>query len=152
MKKRTRLEIYGISNATKTSLKKIAKAEKITQQLEQAQQKAQNDIAEKQVQVQQEKMQFDADQNDKDRATQIEVALIQAEANDLNSQLKNALDQAEIRRKEKADQDKSNYEKGKLSIDQKKIDADLKMNADDNKVEKEKISAMAKAKQNAPKQ
>ena len=116
---------------------KIAKAEKITQQLEQAQQKAQNDIAEKQVQVQQEKMQFDADQNDKDRATQIEVALIQAEANDLNSQLKNALDQAEIRRKEKADQDKSNYEKGKLSIDQKKIDADLKMNADDNKVEKE---------------
>ena len=29
MKKRTRLEIYGISNATKTSLKKIAKAENV---------------------------------------------------------------------------------------------------------------------------
>jgi hypothetical protein len=131
---------------------KISKAEKITQQLEQAQQKAQNEIAQKQVQVQQDKMAFDADQNDKDRATQIEVALIQAEANDLNSHLKNALEQAEIQRKSKADDSKSVYEKGKLAVDHKKIDADVKMNTADNKVEKEKIAAMVKAKQNAPKQ
>ena len=127
---------------------KIAKAEKITQQLEQAQQQAQNEIAQKQVQVQQDKMAFDADQNDKDRATQIEVALIQSEANDVSEAMKMGLEQMEIKRKASADQNKNTYEKGKLEVDHKKISADIKMNNDDNSVEQQKISAMVKAKQN----
>ena len=127
---------------------KIAKAEKLTQQLQQAQEKAKNEIAQKQIEIQKEKMAFEADQNDKNRATQIEVALIQAEANDLNSKLQNALQQAEIKRKTTADENKSTYEKGKLYVDQKKIDADIQMNNADNKVEKDKISAMSKTKNN----
>ena len=127
---------------------KIAKAERLTQQLQQAQEKAKNEIAQKQIEIQKEKMAFEADQNDKNRATQIEVALIQAEANDLNSKLQNALQQAEIKRKTTADENKSTYEKGKLYVDQKKIDADIQMNNADNKVEKDKISAMSKTKNN----
>jgi len=131
---------------------KIAKAEKITQQLQQAQEQAQNEIQQGQIKVQQEKMAFDADQNDKDRATQIEVALIQSEAGDVNNAMKAGLEQLEIRRKSQADLSKSNYEKGKLEVDNKKIAADIKMNNDDNSVEQQKISAMIKAKQNGSNQ
>lgn len=131
---------------------KIAKAEKMTQQLQQAQEQAQNEIAQQQIQVQQEKMAFEADQNDKDRATQIEVALIQSDSTDTNAAMKAGLEQLEIRRKSEADRSKANFEKGKLEIDNKKIAADIKMNNDDNSVEQQKIAAMVKAKQNGSNQ
>jgi hypothetical protein len=127
---------------------KIAKAEKMTQQLQQAQQEAQDQMQQQGLENQQMKMQYDADQRDKDRQTQIEVALIQAEANDMNSKLKNALDQVDIRRKTQADKDKALNDKGKLAVDQRKIDASIKMNNDDNRIEEKKIQAMIKAKQN----
>ena len=131
---------------------KIAKAEKITQQLEQAQQEAQNAQAEKQIQVQQEKMQFDADQNDKDRRNRIEVALIQTETTVAASSLKAGLDKVESQRKSKADADSKSTDDRKIAVDHKKIDADRAMNKEDNAVEEQKIAAMIKSRQNGPNQ
>ena len=56
-------------------------------------------------------MAFEADQNDKDRATQIEVALIQSDSTDTNAAMKAGLEQLEIRRKSEADRSKANFEK-----------------------------------------
>jgi len=127
---------------------KIAKAEKITQQLEQAQQEAQNAQAEKQIQVQQEKMQFEAGENDKDRRNKIEVALIQSETTINASNLKAGLDQVESRRKAQADDDQNSNNNKQVQVDHKKIDADRAMNKEDNAVEEQKIAAMIKSKQN----
>jgi hypothetical protein len=127
---------------------KIAKAEKITQQLEQAQQEAQNAQAEKQIQVQQEKMQFEAGENDKDRRNKIEVALIQSETTINASNLKAGLDQVESRRKAQADNDQNSNNNKQVQVDHKKIDADRAMNKEDNAVEEQKIAAMIKSKQN----
>jgi len=127
---------------------KIAKAEKMTQELEQAQQKAQNEQAEKQIQVQQEKMQYDSDQNDKDRRNKIEVALIQADVSVGASTMQEGLAQAETRRKMNSDKDQSSMDAKKIQVDHKKIEADRAMNKENNAVEEKKIAAMVKSKQN----
>jgi hypothetical protein len=131
---------------------KIGKAEQMRQQLEQAQQEAQNQIAQQQNEIAQQKMQYDADQREKDRMTQIEVAMINAEANDVEQRMKIALEAAEIKRKAAADGEEAKIKREKIAADLKMNTednaADIKMNNDDNKVEEKKIRAMVKAKQN----
>jgi len=136
---------------------KIAKAEAMRQQLEQAQQEAQNNIAQQQNELAKQKMEYDSDQREKDRMVQIEVAMINAEANDVEGRMKIALEAAEIQRKSAADAEDSKLKREKITADLKMNTqdnaADIKMNDDDNRVEEKKIKAMIKSKQNnGPKQ
>ena len=131
---------------------KIAKAEAMRQQLEQAQQEAQNNIAQQQNELAKQKMEYDSDQREKDRMVQIEVAMINAEANDVEGRMKIALEAAEIQRKSAADSEESKLKREKIAADIKMNTednaTDIKINNDDNRVEEKKIKAMIKAKQN----
>jgi hypothetical protein len=66
---------------------KLRKAEAAQKELEQAQQQAQQQQAQQAMQMEAQKMQMDEQSKDKDRQTDIEVALIKAEASDQSNRL-----------------------------------------------------------------
>ncbi len=83
---------------------KLRKAEQAQQQLEQAQQQAQMEMQQQQMQMEQMRMQQEAQEKDKDRQTDIEIALINAEAKDqtnrLNIDLQKIMQDYDIKQKE----------------------------------------------------
>ena len=110
--------------------------------------------SQQQIELQQQKMQYDSEQADKNRQTQIEVAMINAEANDDIQRMKLGLESVDIKRQATVDKEGIAVDREKIAADLKmnKDDnaADIKMNNDDNKVEEKKIAAMVKAKKDAP--
>ena len=107
--------------------KKIEEAEKSMQELQQAQQEAQQEMQQRQLQAQQQQVQMQQANDEANRNTQIEVALINAEAN-------KDLKMAELQLKAQIAEDQAEDNDRKLDIEDKKADA-----------------AVAKSKQNANK-
>ncbi len=99
---------------------KIKKAEKARQDLERAQQEAQAQQAQQAQQVEMQKAQMDMIDKEKDRAVEIEKALIAAEARDQSAKL--ALDQEKI----KLDAEARARE---IDVKNKKIDTDAQQQA-----------------------
>ena len=107
----------AIDSDSFTSIKKkIEEAEKSMQQLQQAQQAAQQEMQEKQLQAQQQQMQMEQANDEANRNTQIEVALINAEAN-------KDLKMAELQLKAQIAEDQAEDNDRKLDIEEKKADA-----------------------------
>ena len=104
---------------------KIKAAEKQSQELEQAQQQAQMEMQQKQLQAQNEQKAMEMENSDKNRQTQIEVALINAEANQ-------ELKRQELLLKAQELSDKNDNMDDKIRLEEKRIDTTLKI-AKENK-------------------
>tara|TARA_R110000782_G_scaffold38319_1_gene89942 strand:+ start:4413 stop:6653 length:2241 start_codon:yes stop_codon:yes gene_type:complete len=104
---------------------KIKAAEKQSQELEQAQQQAQMEMQQKQLQAQNEQKAMEMENSDKNRQTQIEVALINAEANQ-------ELKRQELLLKAQELSDRNDNMDDKIRLEEKRIDTTLKI-AKENK-------------------
>lgn len=110
---------------------KIAQAEKAQQELEAAQQQAQEKMQQQSLQASMQEKQMEMENNDLNRQTQIEVALINAQANE-------DLKMAELKLKEQEAKDKAENMDDKIAIEEKRLD-----------IEKQKVNTSLKiAKEN----
>jgi hypothetical protein len=110
------------ANSFTSIKKKIEEAEKAAAELEQAQQAAQQEMQEKQIQSQREIEQMKLQNDEANRNTQIEIALINAQADD-------DLKRQDLELKSAIAEDQSQHDTRKLDIEEKKIEAMIKKNA-----------------------
>jgi hypothetical protein len=106
--------------------KKIESAEKAAAELEQAQQQAQQEMQQQQLQASMQEKQMEREDNDLNRKTQVEVALINAQANQ-------DLKMAELKLKAQIAEDAAEDNDRKLDIEEKKVDASLKIAKENQK-------------------
>ena len=107
----------AIDQESFTAIKdKIRAAEKAQQELQQAQQQAQMEMQEKQIQAANQQKAMEMDNSEKNRQTQIEVALINAEANQ-------ELKRQELELKKQELQDKADNMDDKIRLEEKRINS-----------------------------
>lgn len=117
----------AIDQESFTAIKgKIRAAEKAQEELAAAQQKAADEMKDKEIQAEKEKLAYEMEDSDKNRQTQIEVALINAEASqDLKRQ--------ELKLKAQELKDKDDHNDDKIRLEEKKINADIQIAKDRNR-------------------
>ena len=114
----------AIDQESFTAIKdKIRAAEKAQQELQQAQQQAQMEMQEKQIQAANQQKAMEMDNSDKNRQTQIEVALINAEANQ-------ELKRQELELKAQELKDKADNMDDKIRLEEKRINSQEKVAKD----------------------
>jgi hypothetical protein len=107
----------AIDQESFTAIKdKIRAAEKAQQELQQAQQQAQMEMQEKQIQAANQQKAMEMENSDKNRQTQIEVALINAEANQ-------ELKRQELELKAQELKDKADNMDDKIRLEEKRINS-----------------------------
>ena len=110
------------ANSFTSIKKKIEEAEKAAAELQQAQQKAQQEMQQQKIQSDKEIAQMELQSAQANRDTQIEIALINAQADD-------DLKRQDLQLKAAIAEDQAELDERKLDIEEKKIEAMIKKNA-----------------------
>jgi hypothetical protein len=134
-----------------TGLKeKIREGEKVQQQLAEAHQRAEQEMQEQIAQIEQQKMAFDAEQNELDRNNRLEVALIAAHS---RQQPPQEVDHTGLLLDERKHRDEMDHKKSELSlkgfVEKKKLELQQSKQKDDARL-KEKEIAVKKTAANRP--
>ena len=110
------------ANSFTSIKKKIEEAEKAAAELQQAQQKAQQEMQQQKIQSDKEIAQMELQSAQANRDTQIEIALINAQADD-------DLKRQDLQLKAAIAEDQAEMDDRKLDIEEKKVEAMIKKNA-----------------------
>ncbi len=109
------------ANSFTSIKKKIEEAEKAASELQQAQQAAQQEMQQQKIQADKEIAQMDMQNSQANRDTQIEIALINAQADD-------DLKRQDLQLQSAIAEDKAENDDRKLDIEEKKVEAMIKKN------------------------